>query len=73
VSVDRSDDARSSSSPRTPTDSPVDDAGLHSVVVTYESGPDRRTIYPADAEKHERLTQWLSADDDLFVDLDTAQ
>lgn len=47
--------------------------GLRSVLVRYESGSDRRTLYPPDADEHERLTRWLSADDDAFVDLDGAR
>lgn len=49
---------------------PPSSAGLRSVLVRHESGPDRRTLYPAAAEDHERMTRWISADDDAFVALD---
>lgn len=68
VSVDRSDDGRPVPD-LPPPDVPPGDAVLRSVVVNYESGPDRRTVYPAGVPDHERLTRWLSADDDAFVDL----
>jgi hypothetical protein len=42
---------------------------LDSVVVSYENGPDRRTVYPPGIDRHERLERWLSADVDLFVSL----
>lgn len=43
--------------------------GLDSVVVSYENGPDRCTVYPRSLDRHERLERWLSADADLFVPL----
>ncbi|MGM0591104.1 MAG: DUF7511 domain-containing protein [Halobacteriota archaeon] len=43
---------------------------LHSIVETHESGPDRRTVYPAGVSDHRRLTHWFTADADVFVDLD---
>lgn len=44
--------------------------GLRSVLVRYESGADRRTLYPDEADEYERMTRWISADDGAFVDLD---
>ncbi|MFC4542635.1 hypothetical protein ACFO5R_11960 [Halosolutus amylolyticus] len=45
---------------------PID---LESVVVRYEDRPDRCTIVPRDCTESSRLTTWLSADIDVFVDL----
>jgi hypothetical protein len=42
---------------------------LHGVVVSYENGPDRCTIYPRGRSRHDRLETWLSADADAFVSL----
>ena len=42
---------------------------LHGVVVTYEDGPDRCTVYPRRNRCLERVEAWLSADLDAFVDL----
>jgi hypothetical protein len=42
---------------------------LHSVVVSYEEGPDRCTVYPRRDRCVERTTEWLSADVCAFVDL----
>ncbi|WP_135852786.1 DUF7511 domain-containing protein [Halorussus salinus] len=47
------------------------DIGLRSVVVEYEERPDRRTVYPAGVSGMERMSSWLTADDDAFVDLDS--
>ena len=47
------------------------DIGLRSVVVEYEERPDRRTVYPAGVSDVERMSSWLTADDDAFVDLDS--
>ena len=43
---------------------------LHSVVVTYEDGPDRCTVYPRRNRCLERVEAWISADFDAFVDLE---
>ncbi|WP_135824483.1 DUF7511 domain-containing protein [Halorussus ruber] len=43
---------------------------LDSVVVNYDDRPDRRTIYPAEASGVERMSAWITADDDGFVDPD---
>lgn len=42
---------------------------LHSIVVNYEDGADRCTVYPSRDRCVERTTEWLSADADAFVDL----
>jgi sorbitol-specific phosphotransferase system component IIBC len=42
---------------------------LHSVVVSYEGGADRCTVYPRRRQCVERTTEWLSADLAAFVDL----
>ncbi|MFC4552678.1 MULTISPECIES: DUF7511 domain-containing protein [Halorussus] len=48
-------------------------AELRSVVVNYEDRPDRRTVYPEGLPTVERMSTWLTADDDAFVDLDEAR
>jgi len=42
---------------------------LESVVVAYESRPDRCTVVPRECSEAERVTTWLSADVGAFVDL----
>lgn len=46
---------------------------LEAIVVRYQDGPDRCTITPKDCSDAERLTTWLSADLDLFVDATDAR
>jgi hypothetical protein len=46
------------------------DYALHSVVVTYEDGPDRCTLYPRRNSCCDRMSSWLSADFDAFVGLE---
>lgn len=46
---------------------------LRSVVVEYEDGPDRRTMYPDGLDAVERMSTWLTADDPAFVDLDAVR
>ena len=43
---------------------------LRSVVVNYERRPDRRTVYPDGLTDIERMSTWLTAADDAFVNLD---
>ncbi|GAB7021026.1 DUF7511 domain-containing protein [Halostagnicola bangensis] len=43
---------------------------LDAIVVRYEDQPDRCTVAPRECSESERLTTWLSADLDLFVDLE---
>lgn len=55
---------------RTDTDTRTGrDFDLHSVVVSYEDGPDECTVYPRQRDSHDRTTVWLSADLECFVDL----
>jgi hypothetical protein len=42
---------------------------LVSVVVEYDDRPDKCTIYPPDTSGIERMSNWITADRDLFVDL----
>ncbi len=42
---------------------------LEADVVTYETRPDRQTIYPSDCTEDRKLTAWLSANTSAFVDL----
>jgi hypothetical protein len=49
------------------------DFDLHSVVVSYEDGPDECTIYPRQCSCYERTSVWLTADVDCFVDLADAR
>ncbi|WP_435174916.1 DUF7511 domain-containing protein [Halorussus sp. AFM4] len=49
------------------------DVELSSVVVDYEDRPDRRTVYPEGLSSVERMSTWLTADDDAFVDLESAR
>ncbi len=46
-----------------------EDDGLRAAVVHNDATPDRRTLYPADADEDELLTHWLTADEDSFVNL----
>ncbi|WP_129116828.1 DUF7511 domain-containing protein [Halegenticoccus tardaugens] len=46
------------------------DYDLHSVVVSYEDGPDRCTIYPRRKKSHERVESWLTANHGAFVGLE---
>lgn len=43
---------------------------LEAIVVRYEDRPDRCTITPRECPEGDRLTTWLSADIDAFVDLE---
>lgn len=54
------------------TASPTTDeqpTGLESTVVRYDGRPDRRTIYPPGLAGVPRMSAWLTADDEAFVDL----
>lgn len=46
---------------------------LQCIVVRYETRPDRCTITPKSCPKSKQLTAWLSADRDVFVDLEAAR
>ncbi|MUV58260.1 hypothetical protein SAMN04487947_2936 [Halogeometricum rufum] len=43
---------------------------LVGTVVEYDDAPDECTVYPLHADEDERLTTWISAKDDSFVELD---
>lgn len=49
------------------------DFDLHSVLVSYEDGPDECTIYPRGRSHHDRTSVWLTAPATSFVDLADAQ
>ncbi|SNZ16197.1 hypothetical protein SAMN06269185_2721 [Natronoarchaeum philippinense] len=51
-------------------DSPV---GLCHEVVAEADGPDRCTIFPPDATGVVKMSTWLTADADAFVDLSTVR
>ncbi|ELY94849.1 hypothetical protein C482_17278 [Natrialba chahannaoensis JCM 10990] len=43
-------------------------AVLERIVVQHEDEPNRWTLVPQEGTAEERLTAWLSADEDIFVD-----
>ncbi|WP_227375206.1 DUF7511 domain-containing protein [Haladaptatus halobius] len=43
---------------------------LSAVVVEYDDRPNRCTIFPTDATRHQRMVRWITADADVFVSLD---
>lgn len=49
------------------------DVELVLTVVRYSDCSDQCTIHPPDATGEERLTRWLSANRDAFVDLATVR
>ncbi|QLD87488.1 hypothetical protein HWV07_00810 [Natronomonas salina] len=42
---------------------------LESTLVQYDRRPDRRTVYPRGLSGVPRMSTWLTANDDAFVDL----
>jgi len=42
---------------------------LESSLVRYDGKPDRRTIYPPGLSSVARMSTWLTADSDAFIDL----
>lgn len=48
---------------------PPSPAPLEADVVTYETRPNRRTVYPVDCPEDRKLTTWLSANASAFVNL----
>ena len=60
---DPRDDAGDRDGPTLPTDP------LTATRVAYDDGPDRLTVSPAEADDLERMSTWLTADADAFVDL----
>jgi hypothetical protein len=51
----------------------TDRSQLVSTLVVYTGRPDRRTVYPPGTSSVARLSTWLTADDDAFVDLDAVR
>ena len=45
------------------------DVELSLTVVRYTDGPDRCTVYPPETSGDARMSTWLSADRDVFVDI----
>jgi len=45
--------------------------GLVAVVVEYDERPDQCTVYPPDSDGMTRMSSWISADVDCFVDCET--
>jgi hypothetical protein len=54
--------------PDSDTDQPQ--SACRSVLVRYETGPDRRTFYPACGSTDRVLGEWIAADDDAVLMLD---
>ncbi|PSP68008.1 hypothetical protein BRC85_03795 [Halobacteriales archaeon QS_1_69_70] len=46
---------------------------LESRLVRYEDGPDRLTVCPPGLAGEARMSTWLSADRDAFLDLETVR
>lgn len=46
-------------------------APLTATLVAYTDRPDRRTIYPPGTTSVARMSTWLTADADAFVDLES--
>ena len=46
---------------------------LDSVLVRYSDAPNRRTVYPPGLSGVARMSTWLTADADAFVDLEAAR
>jgi hypothetical protein len=46
---------------------------LTAALVQYDGRPDRRTVYPPGLSSVARMSTWLTADADAFVDLDSAR
>lgn len=63
---------RTDASPR-PPDTESSRPGLESTLVRYDRRPDRRTVYPPGLSGVPRMSTWLTADDDAFVDLETVR
>ncbi|MFB6068611.1 MAG: hypothetical protein ABEJ90_01630 [Halobacterium sp.] len=64
MSTDHLDGVSSSASP------PPREFELRAVVVDYDVGANRCTLYPTDVSDEERLTHWLTADEDAFAALE---
>ena len=59
---------RNALDPDSDTDQPQ--GACRSVLVRYETGPDRRTFYPAGGSTERVLGEWIAADDDAVLRLD---
>lgn len=46
---------------------------LESTLVSYDDGADRRTVYPPGLSSVARMSTWLTADSEAFVDLEGAR
>jgi hypothetical protein len=46
---------------------------LTATLVRYDGRPDRRTVYPPELSSVARMSTWLTADANVFVDLDAAR
>lgn len=46
---------------------------LAAALVRYDGRSDRRTVYPPGLSSVARMSTWLTADADAFVDLDNAR
>jgi hypothetical protein len=64
----------------TGADGETDRTGTHTTPVTltaalvrYDGRPDRRTVYPPELSSVARMSTWLTANADAFVDLDSAR
>ena len=53
----------------TADDDDAAEGALHSQLARYDDSPDRRTVFPADADEDDLLTHWFTADDHSFVNL----
>ena len=43
---------------------------LDSTLVTNTDGPDRRTVFPRGLSSVARMSTWLTANEDVFVDIE---
>ena len=51
----------------------ADGPKLAADLVLYRDRPAELTIYPLDADEFERLTTWITADEESFFDLDATR
>lgn len=49
--------------------SPSSDEGYRAVVERYRDDPNQCTIFPADGDRDEQATAWVSAQEPSYVDL----
>ena len=67
--TERSDRSHSARRAGTTTAAAETSPRLVSTLVTDTNGADRRTVYPPGLSSVARMSTWLTADDDAFVDL----